>query len=119
LAQAILVGDEKSRITTDGTVRYHTLTVPIAQPTVATDDQGICAQVVLQIEQQAVVTRKGIGATLQITNNSATDPIQDLTVNLTVYDDQGNDVTDRFAILAPTLHGINVQDSGNPPPDYD
>lgn len=75
--------------------------------------EGVCAQVKLEIEQQAVVTRKGIGATLEIINESADLPLEDVGVSIQIYDRRGNVVNDRFAILPPEL--TRLQPMAQPP----
>ncbi len=82
-------------------------------------DDGVCAQVQLQIDQQAVVTRKAVGATLDISNASDTDPVQNLYVSITIYDAQGNDATDKFVIQPPKLTNLTVTNDGSPPPGWD
>jgi len=66
-------------------------------------DQGVCAQVRLVLEQEAVVTRKAIGATLEISNESDTDPLENIGVTINIYDAAGNLANDRFVILRPEL----------------
>lgn len=70
------------------------------------NDSGVCAQVRLQIEQEAVFTRKAVGATLEIFNQSDTVPLENLNVTISIYDENGNLVNDRFHILAPELTAI-------------
>lgn len=74
-----------------------------ALPAGAGDANGVCAQVKLEIEQQAVVTRKGIGTTLEIINESTDQALEDIGVSIQVYDRDGNVVNDRFLILPPEL----------------
>ncbi len=75
---------------------------------------GTCAQVKLQIEQEAVLTRKAVGATLEIFNEADV-PLEELNVTINIYDPQGELANDKFVILAPELNGITrVQ---GPPPD--
>lgn len=65
-------------------------------------DGGVCAQVRLQIDQQAVVTRKAIGATLEISNE--TDALlENIGMAIEVYDGDGNLANDKFIILEPEL----------------
>jgi len=64
---------------------------------------GVCAQVKLQIEQEAVVTRKAIGATLELINESEDTELQDVGVTINIYDAAGNLANDRFIVLAPEL----------------
>lgn len=82
-----------------------------ARPAAATD--GVCAQVKLVIEQQAVVTRKGIGATLEIINESTDTPLEDIGVAIQIQDRFGNPANDRFIILPPEL--TRLQPMGQPP----
>lgn len=70
------------------------------------NDAGVCAQVRLQIEQEAVFTRKAVGATLEIFNQSDTVPLENLNVAISIYDGDGNLANDRFHILAPELTAI-------------
>ncbi|MBK9137279.1 MAG: Ig-like domain-containing protein [Verrucomicrobia bacterium] len=74
----------------------------------------VCAQVRLQLEQEAVLTRKAIGATLEIINESDTLPLTDLNVAVSIYDENGNLANDRFVILPPELTGLIVTDPGVP-----
>ncbi len=69
----------------------------------AAGNDGVCAQVKLEIEQQAVVTRKGIGTTLEIINESIDTPLTEIGVSIQIYDRAGNVVNDRFVILPPEL----------------
>lgn len=78
------------------------------EPVKAAAGGSICAQVRIQIEQEAVLTRKAIGANLEVDNNSATDPLEELNVTIMIYDAQGNVVNNRFVILDPELAGIMV-----------
>ena len=61
---------------------------------------GTCAQVKLQIEQEAVLTRKAVGATLEIFNEADV-PLEELNVTINIYDPQGELANDKFVILAP------------------
>ncbi|MCX8158004.1 MAG: PA14 domain-containing protein [Verrucomicrobiae bacterium] len=67
---------------------------------------GVCAQVRLQIDQEAVMTRKAIGATLDIFNDSNVDPLQNLNVTLSILDPNGNLANHKFVILPPELTDI-------------
>jgi hypothetical protein len=73
-------------------------------PPAAPAGGSVCAQVRLLIEQQAALTRKAVGASLEIDNNSTTDPLADILVNIDIYDDAGNLVNNRFVILDPTVN---------------
>jgi hypothetical protein len=72
----------------------------------------ICAQTSLQIDQSAVMTRKAVGATLEIYNDTP-DPLEDLSVTLSIYDAQGRLSNEKFVILPPVLTGITP--AGTPP----
>jgi hypothetical protein len=65
---------------------------------------SVCARVVLQIDQDAVLTRDAFRATLQLDNSSA-DPLSNLSVNLIVQNTLGQDVTSLFGIEAPSVSG--------------
>jgi subtilase family serine protease len=65
---------------------------------------GTCAHIVLQLDQKAVLTRDAFSATLQL-GNSGTDPLTNVTVNLVVQNQAGQDVTSLFGIGAPILGG--------------
>ncbi len=74
-----------------------------ARPRRTAGNDGVCAQVRLQIEQEAVVTRKAIGATLELINESEDTELQDIGVTINIYDSAGNLANDRFIVLAPEL----------------
>lgn len=65
---------------------------------------GTCAHVVLQLDQQAVLTRDAFKATLQI-SNTGSQPMQNISVNLTVQNAAGQDVTSLLGIEPPTFSG--------------
>lgn len=83
---------------------------PAGAPRKAGEDQGICAQVKLLIEQQAVVTRKAIGATLEIENQDDTNPLENLGVTIQIYDHAGNLQNDKFVILDPVVTRLQPMD---------
>jgi len=77
-------------------------------------DSGVCAQVRLRIEQEAVLTRKAVGATLEMDNTSATVPIEDIEVALQIYAPDGSVANDRFVILPAQLTRFErVGDAGS------
>jgi hypothetical protein len=67
-------------------------------------ETGVCAEVVLQIDQTAVLTFTAFHATLQL-NNNGSGPLMNVTANLVVQNQAGQDVTSLFAIQLPTLSG--------------
>ncbi len=68
-------------------------------------DSGVCAEVRLQIDQQAIITRDAFEATLEITNQSGA-TLTNVDLDMVVYDSNGNDVTDLFGIRLPTLTNL-------------
>ena len=65
---------------------------------------GVCAQVVLQIGQSAVLTRDAFSASLQLQNAGAS-PLGNVSVNLVVRNASGQDVTAAFGVYPPTVTG--------------
>ncbi|MCP5528760.1 MAG: hypothetical protein H7A47_18365, partial [Verrucomicrobiales bacterium] len=70
---------------------------------------GICAQVRLRIDQEAVIARDAFRATLEMVNGADT-PLTDVAVEVTVANEAGEVVTPQFLIPAPTLSGIAAID---------
>lgn len=70
---------------------------------------GICAQVRLRIDQEAVIARDAFRASLEIVNGSES-PMSNITVNLMVTDSAGRIVNPLFAIPAPVVSGIGSID---------
>lgn len=85
-----------------------------AKPRRTAGASGVCAQVRLQIEQEAVVTRKAIGATLEISNESEDNELQDIGVTINIYDGDGNLANDRFIVLAPELTRLTPMETSSP-----
>ena len=75
---------------------------------------GVCAQVRLQLDQQASLTRKALAATLEVVNDSDTAPLDELVVTVSIYDPEGNLANDKFYILPPTLTDITDLTPGTP-----
>ncbi len=80
--------------------------------------KGICAQVRLLIEQEAVMTRRAAGCTLEL-DNGADAPLTDLEVDIAIMDDQGNPADDKFILLEPKAENMTLTSSGQEPPDWD
>jgi len=76
-----------------------------ANAATASTDEGVCATVELQIDQELVVTRSAVEATLGIENLSD-DPITNLSFQIDIFDTAGNRVNDLFVIQVPTLTGL-------------
>jgi hypothetical protein len=78
----------------------------------AKSGEGICAQVRLRLEQEAVITRDAFRATLELINGSDT-PLENVTATLAVKREDGSVATTRFGIGAPTLANLSdVSGSG-------
>ena len=73
-------------------------------------DNGVCAEVRIRTDQSLVQTRSAFEATLELTNRQQTSPLTDVDIDLAIYDEAGNDVTDRFQIRPPSLSGLNAVD---------
>ncbi|RUR72640.1 hypothetical protein DSM107007_56740 [Nostoc sp. PCC 7120 = FACHB-418] len=71
--------------------------------------QGVCAQVKIQIDQEAVMTRAAFLGTLEIDNGNISN-LENLSVTLQVKDAQGNIVNDLFGITNPVLKNITAVD---------
>jgi hypothetical protein len=77
---------------------------------------SVCAKVVLQLDQQAVMSREAFKATLQIINNS-TSVLENVSVIITAKDQANVDSTARFGINPPTLQNMTgVDGTGVVPP---
>lgn len=68
--------------------------------------ESVCAQVVVQLSQQAVVTRTDFVGTLDVMNGMAGSDITDLSVTLNITDMMGNDADDMFDVQGPALSGF-------------
>jgi hypothetical protein len=75
------------------------------------DGNGLCAQVRLQMEQSIAITRTAVSCTLEIDNSLSTTPVENLRVELAVFDENGVDRTSLFGISTrPTLQGVTGVD---------
>jgi len=83
----------------------------VNQPTYsfASPITGAIVDVTLQIDQHAVIARDAFKATLQL-NNTAGSTISDLQVTINPVDASGNSASNLFAIVPPTLTGLNAVD---------
>ena len=66
---------------------------------------GVCAQVRIQIEQDAVQTRQGFKAKLQL-NNGLPSALVGIGVDIVILDGNGFDVTSDFAVASPQISGF-------------
>jgi len=70
---------------------------------------SVCAQVKLQLDQQAVMSREAFRATLQVINNS-TSVLDHVFVQVTAVNGTQVDATRLFGIVAPTLQNLTAVD---------
>jgi hypothetical protein len=73
------------------------------------DSSGVCAQVKIQIDQEAVMTRSAFLGSLEIDNGNLTN-LTNLTVTLQINDANGNIVNDLFGITSPILNNLTAVD---------
>ncbi len=79
-------------------------------PRAAAPAGGVCARVRLQLDQDLVVTRTALNATLELVNNSPDQPLDDLSAEIDVTDISGNVVNELFGVRAPELNGLTSVD---------
>ena len=73
------------------------------------NSEGICAQVTIKIEQEAVMSRSAFEGSF-IIDNANDLPLENFSLALEIKDEQGNIVNDLFGINEPTLSGISSLD---------
>jgi hypothetical protein len=73
---------------------------------------SVCAQVRLQISQQAVVTRTAFQGTLDISNMMVGTDLTDLHVTLDIRDANGNVANEFFDVQTPTVTGLTATAGG-------
>ncbi|MGE3164638.1 MAG: CARDB domain-containing protein [Planctomycetota bacterium] len=69
-----------------------------------------CAHVRLQLQQSVAITRSAFSATLEVTNDSDVDSVQDLFVGIDIFDASGNLVNTLFGIDDPVLWNLTAVD---------
>ncbi len=74
------------------------------------DGSGVCAQVRIRIDQEAVMTRSAFVGTLEIDNGNENIPLEDISVTLDIRDNNGNKVNDIFGVRPPVLEGLEAID---------
>ncbi len=79
-------------------------------PVKAQSDQGVCARVVLRIDQEAVMTRSAFLGTLQIENNGTNTNLENISVTFVIKDANGNVVNNAFGITTAILKNLNAID---------
>jgi hypothetical protein len=82
-------------------VAMRVLRTQVSQPS-----GGICAQVRLRIDQEAVIARDAFRASLEIVNDSSS-ALSNITVNLVITDSSGSLANPLFALPAPVLSGLD------------
>jgi len=76
----------------------------------ASGEEGVCARVRVQLQQQVVLSRQAFHAELEIANGSSSENVEQVLAFFDLYDEQGNLASERFAIYPPTLRNINAID---------
>ena len=84
--------------------------VPIEIQSNSCNQGSVCAQVKLQINQEAIMTRSGFLGTLKIDNGNDTNNLENITVTINIKDSQGNTVNNLFGITNPTLSNLTAVD---------
>jgi hypothetical protein len=86
----------------------------------ASDEQWpptVCAKVSVRLEQNAVLTRTIVRATLTLQNSPSSGALQNLNVQLAIQDAAGQDAAALFDVAEPELTGIaDIEGSGVLPP---
>jgi hypothetical protein len=75
----------------------------------ADDEEGVCARVRVQLQQQVVLSRQAFHAELEIANPTS-ENVEQVLAFFDIYDEQGNLASERFAIYPPTLRNITAID---------
>jgi subtilase family serine protease/uncharacterized membrane protein len=78
------------------------------EPQIEAADEGTCARVWLQLQQEVAITRTAFEGILEVFNPPSLAPVEDFYADIDIYDPNGELVTDRFFILPPDL--INIDD---------
>ncbi|NCQ69135.1 MAG: tandem-95 repeat protein [Microcystis aeruginosa W13-16] len=84
--------------------------VPVVIQSNPCNQGSVCAQVKLQINQDAIMTRSAFLGTLEIDNGNDTNNLESLTVTINIKDGLGNTVNNLFGITNPILSNITAVD---------
>ena len=76
------------------------------------ESSGVCSKVKLELKQKAVLTRDAFDAQL-VLDNMTDSSLQNVYVDIIIYDQWGNDVTDKFGFYAPTTQNFYDADENN------
>jgi hypothetical protein len=74
------------------------------------ESEGVCAQVRIRIDQEAVLTRSAFSGVLELNNGHEAANLEGLQLTLEIRDENGVVVHDRFAVVGPILTGISAID---------
>jgi hypothetical protein len=69
------------------------------------DTSGVCAQVRLRLEQEAVITRTAFLGTLELDNGLSTS-LDNVELTLDIRDENGNSANDKFVLRGPVLEDV-------------
>ncbi|MDP2106062.1 MAG: carboxypeptidase-like regulatory domain-containing protein, partial [Desulfobulbaceae bacterium] len=72
-----------------------------------TQSGGVCAEVRLRLEQEAVITRTAFLGTLELNNGRSDTSLEDIRLTLDIRDAAGNDANDMFLLRGPVLDNIS------------
>lgn len=73
-------------------------------------ENGVCAQVRIRIDQQAVLTRSAFSGDLDILNGHQVGNLEGVQLTLDFRDELGNSASDKFTIVGPELSGVTAVD---------
>lgn len=73
-------------------------------------ENGVCAQVRIRIDQQAVLTRSAFSGDLDIVNGHSVGNLEGVKLTLDFRDELGNSASDKFTIVGPELSGVTAVD---------
>ncbi|HMJ91847.1 MAG TPA: hypothetical protein VK530_18630, partial [Candidatus Acidoferrum sp.] len=76
----------------------------------ASEEEGVCAKVKLQLNQDVVMARNAFNATLELVNNSPVSGLSNITVTLAIENEFGETVNEVFGVRAPVLKGLTGVD---------
>ena len=69
------------------------------------DKQGVCATIVLRINQSATLTRSSFSGTLSITNSEGTGAMTNVVMDINITDADGNPANGEFFVSSPSYSG--------------
>ncbi len=84
----------------------------ISLPSANGQEDSVCARVKIQIDQRAVMTRTAVKATLVINNDPENSLVENISVNLSIKDENGKDASDKFGVEVKALTGISDINGG-------